>query len=30
MTPPVATGETDVEALYRDLLFLHAQAPEFR
>jgi hypothetical protein len=30
MTSPVASGESDVEALYRDLLFLHALAPEFR
>jgi hypothetical protein len=30
MTPPPAYGDPDVEALYRDLLFLHALAPEFR
>ena len=30
MTAPPASGEPDVEPLYRDLLFLHALAPEFR
>ena len=30
MTVPPAYGDQDVEALYRDLLLLHAQAAEFR
>ena len=29
MTPPPDNGDPDVEARYRDLLFLHAQSPEF-
>ena len=30
MTAPPGDVEPDVEARYRDLLFLHAQAPEYR